>query len=337
VDPAPTLGDVQVVAALLKQKHLFKFKVLQKWYDVGNVTSYAAARKVFSPRYHVLFKSDESICFLGNRVIKFFADERRAFRRIERGLLLGNLVPSIDGSSTHFFSMELVQGTLVAESRTYGEVCRVLSWASEFLWVNQLVCQENVELCKEFYLTKSLQRMHMQLERLGGEEINCINGLQTGSAADMLSSVDWEWLCTDTFYQFHGDFILDNIIAVGHGSYKIIDWREDFGGSLTHGDKYYDLAKFRHNIIINHGNLQRSFFTLSVVDDLLFVDCKCNFCQIRQLADFDAFVEKNGLDLKKVKVLMALIWINMAPLHDLDIGSFLFYFGKLNLFLELRP
>ena len=43
------------------------------------------------------------------------------------------------------------------------------------------------------------------------------------------------------------------------------------------------------------------------------------------------FIIDNGYDFKKVQVLTAIIWINMAPLHKYPFNKFLFNFGKLNL------
>ena len=85
------------------------------------------------------------------------------------------------------------------------------------------------------------------------------------------------------------------------------------------------------------GCAQRKLFSLEVNDDGgAVVDLKCNYFLVRQLDDFDAFVTDHGLDLQKVKLLTAIIWLNMAPLHDYDLGRFLFYFGKVNLCLELN-
>ena len=48
------------------------------------------------------------------------------------------------------------------------------------------------------------------------------------------------------------------------------------------------------------------------------------------------FIEKKGYDLKKVKVLTSLVWLNMAPLHEPRMGRFLFYLGKINLYKSLE-
>ena len=329
------LSDTHAVSALLHAGHAFKFVVLNGWHDIGNMSCYKAACAFFQSKYNVLFKPDESICFFEDRVIKFFADEKKLCNRVQRGISLASHAPKILGSNAHFFSMQLVQGQVVSEIHNHGEVRRLLQWAHTHFWVDEQKSPENLKICDAFYRTKTFQRVHAQEARMG-EEVNTVNGVHTGPLSDVLGALDWGWLLTDTFFQFHGDFILENIIRTDHGTYKVIDWREDFGGQLSHGDKYYDLAKFRHNLIFNHANIEQHLFTLHFDHHGAFVDLKCNYMLMRQLSDFDSFVLDQGLDLKKIKVLTALIWLNMAPLHDFNLGHFLFYFGKYNLAVELQ-
>ena len=66
------------------------------------------------------------------------------------------------------------------------------------------------------------------------------------------------------------------------------------------------------------------------------VELKCNYTLINQLNDFDKFVLENDMDLQKIKILTAIIWLNMSPLHEYPLNEFLFYFGKYNLYLQLN-
>ena len=115
-----------------------------------------------------------------------------------------------------------------------------------------------------------------------------------------------------------------------------MDWRQNFGGDLYNGDKYYDLAKLRHNIIFNHENISNNLFTKEIKDNEVIIDLKCNYTLINQLKDFDKFVLENNMDLQKIKILTAIIWLNMSPLHEYPLNEFLFYFGKYNLYLEIN-
>jgi hypothetical protein len=42
------------------------------------------------------------------------------------------------------------------------------------------------------------------------------------------------------------------------------------------------------------------------------------------------------MDIKKVEVLRAIIWLNMSPLHHHPLDIFLYYLGKLQLFQVLN-
>ena len=166
------------------------------------------------------------------------------------------------------------------------------------------------------------------------QDYTIINNVNVGTVNDLFDKIDFNNLFTDECSHFHGDFILDNIIKTEE-NYKLLDWRQDFGGELCNGDKYYDLAKLRHNIIFNHENVSNNLFEIKIKNDNVIVDLKCNYTLINQLKDFDDFVFDNNLDLKKIKILTALIWINMSPLHEYPLNEFLFNFGKYNLFLEI--
>ena len=62
---------------------------------------------------------------------------------------------------------------------------------------------------------------------------------------------------------------------------------------------------------------------------------KCNYFLIEQLNDFERFVNENKFNLKKIKILTSIIWLNMSPLYEGKLSEFLFYFGKYNLFILL--
>ena len=62
----------------------------------------------------------------------------------------------------------------------------------------------------------------------------------------------------------------------------------------------------------------------------------CNSTLLRCKDLLHNFIIENGYDLKKVKVLSSIIWINMAPLHEYPFNKFLFNFGKYNLYKTLN-
>ena len=184
-----------------------------------------------------------------------------------------------------------------------------------------------------FYHNKTLERIS-KIKYLDNE-INTINGVFTDNIHNLIKKIDFENLYTNTFFRFHGDFILDNIIKT-ENSFKLIDWRDDFGGLLYNGDKYYDLAKLKHNIIFNHKNINNNLFDITNIKNSVIVDLKCNYFLMKQLEDYNTFINKHNYSLVKINILVAIIWLNMCPLYEGKLSEFLFYFGKLNLYLALQ-
>ena len=57
---------------------------------------------------------------------------------------------------------------------------------------------------------------------------------------------------------------------------------------------------------------------------------------MKQLDDYTKFIKEHAYNLNKIDILVSLIWINMSPLYSGKLSEFLFYFGKLNLYLALK-
>jgi hypothetical protein len=91
---------------------------------------------------------------------------------------------------------------------------------------------------------------------------------------------------------------------------------------------YYDLAKLNHNLTINHDIVNKNLFGASKENCYILVNSKLKECE----EILHKFIVDNKLDLKKVKILSAIIWINMAPLHEYPFNNFLFSYGKYNLY-----
>jgi hypothetical protein len=182
--------------------------------------------------------------------------------------------------------------------------------------------------CYDFYINKTINRINQYLKDT--YEVDYINGEHIPSVYNLLDLIEKDWLCDGIPSQFHGDFILDNIIETNNG-FCLIDWRQDFSGDLEIGDIYYDLAKLNHNLTINHDIVNKNLFNSSPDNCYILTNSILNECR-ESLHDF---IIKNGYDLKKVQMLTSIIWLNMAPLHEYPFNNFLFNFGKYNLFKTL--
>lgn len=332
-NPAFTgLSDIHAFQKLLL-KDTIKYQKLSEYYDTGNLESLKETSVHFKKTFDVLDKNNESLCFFPDRVIKFVNDSKLNIKRIARGKDLYPMTPKLLETSDHFISMELIQGTILSEVSDYGEITKLLEWAKQNLWVNPTQNITFKQTCSLFYKKKTLERISTL--NLPTEYI-IVNGVNTGTINQLLEKVDFTYLETDTLYRFHGDFILDNIIRKGPGDFILLDWRHEFGDQMYLGDIYYDLAKLNHNIIFNHKNITNKLFSCKVNGSEILVDLKCNYFLMRQLTDLSRFLEQNNFDSYKVKILTSIIWLNMAPLYEDPLCSFLFYFGKLTLALALQ-
>ena len=209
---------------------------------------------------------------------------------------------------------------------------QLISWADKNLWLRDLPEVKFTNHCRYFYDTKTRKRIDAFLKKYGSNGEHVINGIKVPPINKLLANVPWNFLCDAKSHQFHGDFILDNIIIQPDGHFKLLDWRHEFGdGLLESGDVYYDLAKMNHNLTVNHDIVCRDLYEIKIQKDNVRCDIlrkdnlvKCNKVFIEE-------IEKLGYNVNKVEMLTGIVWLNMAALHHRPFDEFLFYYGKLKL------
>lgn len=332
-----SLNDLAVLTRMKSRGTQFSFVEVKNWIDMGNTESLLAARKQVGEQFEVLEKTDESISFVDNSVIKFFSEEKIAKNRVSRAKLLGDLTPQITQSRGHFYRYDFVDGVLASNRTTPERVKRLLEWAQENLWTprESLAELEFFAICDEFYRTKTNKRIDAFLEKTKFEEGTYqINNTQVPSIFELLNKIDFSWISKGIQSQFHGDFILDNIIETNSG-FKLIDWRQDFGGKIELGDQYYDLAKLNHSLVVNHEIVNQNNFEVLIKGGNVYCEIFRKHDLVESGKVLREFIEDNNLDYRKVQILTSLIWLNMAPLHHHPFDLFLFNFGKLNLWRVL--
>ena len=169
------------------------------------------------------------------------------------------------------------------------------------------------------------------------DSTDVINGLEVDSISNLLDSAIKLGLLSGTMGNFHGDFILENIIFDDKG-FTFIDWRQDFAGDIILGDTYYDLAKLNHNIHFNHEIIRKGGFLCEIESNnsCVSVDLMCSHKLLSSKKGLVDFCKDNNFSMEKVEMLTGIIWINMSPLHDKLLGDFLFYFGKLQLYKSIN-
>lgn len=332
------LGDVFAINSMIKNGEDFYVREFKSWYDTGNVDSLQKARKEITDSFNILDKLEESIFLLGNSVIKFFFKEDMVRDRVARGKLLEGLVPKIEGSGKNFYRYKYVKGDLFSEVANPKNFKEFVIWAQKNLWkeTREVDDGEFKNKCYDFYYTKSIDRIEKFLESRGiKDQATIINDEEVPSAKKLFKLIDFNWFCNAKQTFFHGDFIPDNIIKTKKG-FVLLDWRQNFGGLLKAGDMYYDLAKLNHNLTVNHGIVNDNLFTIEINGNNVKCDIMRKDNLVKCQEELFSFARKKKLDEKKIKILTAIIWLNMSPLHHHPFDLFLFYFGKLNLWRELQ-
>ena len=328
------LSDCDVINKMIKKSN-FNYVIYDEWLDIGNTQSLLDAREKIFDKFELLDKVDESIYLFDNFVIKYFDNKKTLKNRVERTKILNDLVPKIIDYKENFYKYEYIDGELLSENIDNNKFKNFLDWLKKNLWTLSKNKKDFYEICKNFYFNKTEKRLFQLYDILNiKDKEEVINGILVPSINDLISKIDVDLLCESEPYNFHGDLILDNVLLIENG-FKLLDWRQDFGGDIERGDIYYDLAKINHNLILNHGLINKKLFYVENKGNNIECDIlrSNKLCECQEI--FYNFLLINNYDIKKVKLLTSLIWLNMSPLHDYPLNKFLYYFGKYNLYKNI--
>ena len=212
-------------------------------------------------------------------------------------------------------------------------IVTLLNWTKINLWSKTPtnIIENFKSISEDFYSTKSIFRINTFIEsRSIKDEQNQINNLSVPSAKSLVMNARPYLTKNLKIGRFHGDFILDNILTSNPG-FKLIDWRENFGGNFEFGDIYYDLAKLNHSLHINHGLVQNGDYFISTDHSEIRCGILRKDVHVEMERNLRKFTDSEDLNWKKIEILTALIWLNMAPLHHHPFDKFLYYYGRYHL------
>jgi NDP-sugar pyrophosphorylase family protein/mannose-6-phosphate isomerase-like protein (cupin superfamily) len=306
----------------------FKAKHL-KWLDTGNLDDLNRTKEYFNDNPLSLYKVTDEITYKASKFIKFVPNKDLNKNKSERAEILKDLIPSGFASTDNFISYNWESGdTLYRYDSSY-----IYNKFLDKLKSNIIRSEKyngDRELFDKFYGIKTRDRVEAFLDRFGPEYFNqkyTINGKEYKSMDSILTQYD-----TDIFYDnpmytlFHGDLQFDNIIWDNSNKFTYIDWRESFGGSTKGGDIYYDLAKLYGGTIIPY-NMMKEKDAIELVEGSTVV--KYDYFVSEDLHEFrdhyKDWLTSNGYDLNKVKLITAIIFLNMSPLHDEKFGKMLWF------------
>jgi choline kinase len=339
-DHAIPQGESYGLRALLKNGiHAKKFT----WFDTGVSVELEVTRKRYAvPDAPVILeKPDEAIWFLENKVIKFSANTSFISDRVKRASLLNGFVPVVTGHTTHMYCYDYIKGSVLSKCVSQQVFEKLLSFSQKF-WQKKDLSNEAMmdfkKSCVKFYKDKTYERIDLFYKNFQRQDnADTINGIEYPSLAKILEHINWDEISNGLAGQFHGDYHFENIIYdYEHDEFTFLDWRQNFDKSLDIGDIYYDLAKLLHGLIICHELIAKDGYEVTWDDNNVSFD----FYRKQKLVECETYyyrwLERNGYNVRKVKILTALIFLNIAALHHYPYVLLLYALGKEMLFNTLK-
>lgn len=114
----------------------------------------------------------------------------------------------------------------------------------------------------------------------------------------------------------HGDFCFSNILYdLSHQIVRLIDPRGRFGRKGVYGDPRYDLAKLRHSVCGYYDYIVSDMFDLSVTERGVEFEVFATKAAPILASSFDRIVERRGLEAESIRLIEALLFLSMLPLH----------------------
>lgn len=307
------------------------------WNDVGDANKY----KEMVSRYENFdfSKSNETIYIVNGKVIKFFVDKVVTERRVAKSKLNPVVFPLIKKHEDQFYSYDFQPGETLYRLNNPIIFRRFLDFLAKDLWCAKEVDAEKMHtVCNKFYHDKTLERLTLYSQKYPAPDLETkINGEVVPPTSHLLAKVPWSALSDGIPSFMHGDLQFDNVLYdLSSNSFKLLDWRQDFGGEVEFGDLYYDLAKLYGGIILNYDYIKMNLLSYFELNDDIFIDFAKRFQSDNYLRILEEFICERGYDLARVKLLVSLIYLNMSPLHHYPFDKLLYSLGRLMLNHEIQ-
>ena len=321
----------EIVSAFSNPSKYSNFSIKRlKWLDTGTLDDLNRTKDYFNDNPLSLHKETNEITYKEHKFIKFHPDQNNIQNKSKRAKILKNLIPSEFTNTNNFISYNWEDGKTLYNYNDINLYEKFLSTLNSNILKSKTWVGDE-ELYKSFYITKTKNRRDKFINRFGKKYYTKkynINGHNYDSLENILLDINLDKLYNNPMYSlFHGDLQFDNIIYnKENDSFKYIDWRESFGGSTKGGDIYYDLSKLYGGCIIPY-NLVKDDNFIKYTEGIAVIDY--NFNIPRALSQFKNKYEKwlidEGYDLDRIKLITAIIFLNMSPLHNKNFSKTLWF------------
>lgn len=304
---------------------------LDSWLDFGNLKIYSDAVSL-SQKYDFT-KTDEYTFFVNNRVLKWYKDNSVPFKKYHKTTFNEPVFPKNCKHQGEWLAYDYFNGDVIYKKYNLLILRDLLNWLDNAVWKHS---NENISTqSNKFYMTKTLERIKKFLIKYpNASNPTIIDNVKVKPYFYYLENINWDMLVNENLPGFiHGDLHFDNTVMNNSNEFKIIDWRHEFGDLVNIGDIYYDLAKLTGGFILDYQKIKNNEFGFNEQDGIVTLTIPSIIDSHLYINEVKNFVLKKGWNYNKVKLLVPIIYWNMAPLHTAPFDKFLWYLG-LKLFEE---
>lgn len=301
--------------------------IVINWEDAGTHDKYEAVLKEsYGSDAFDGGKTDELLYMVNDRIIKVYKDDTIVNHRVQRAEGR-SYFPTIDFHSDHIYSYRLVPGLTLYQYNTPELFLQLLNWMEMTVWPD-LHTEHSLQPqdCIRFYHDKTLARLAQFRQRYPDFNPGKVNNTKIPIIMETaLGNIRWD----DIFYKrllertafIHGDFQFDNVLYDGSTKkFVLIDWRQDFAGQTHYGDKYYDIAKLKAGLLLNHDLIKkRAFMYEEKANGQVVLDYATRVLH----QDMHRRLNISYPD-PMIDEMVSLIYLNMAPLHNPPFDKLLF-------------
>jgi NDP-sugar pyrophosphorylase family protein len=306
-----------------------------KWFDTGNLKNLTRTQKIFKSKGepNILEKENEAIWIHQKKIIKFSTDPIFIKNRYKRSKILKNFVPDVFGVKKNMYIYTRAEGQVFSNVINLSLFKNFLDLCENF-WkkkkLNTIDREKFEDKCYQFYHDKTITRIKEFFKNFKKKDKSeSINRIKTPKIEKLLKQVDWKDLSNGQSGSFHGDFHFENILwQKDKRKFVFLDWRQDFCGNLQVGDIYYDLAKLLHGMIVSHEMVQKNDFWIKWTDKKIVYKFKRKKILKEVESQFRTWCINKNYSFSKIKILTAIIFLNIASLHHYPYSLFLFALGK---------
>jgi GTP:adenosylcobinamide-phosphate guanylyltransferase len=311
-----------------------KAHTVRGWKDFG---TYEKWEELSAELVDVSFPKPDELFYCDNRqIIKFWPNPKAAEKRVQRALRNTGAMPSNVRAKGPFLIHDFADGDIVYNQYTTNLFHKMLDWCENTLWTDAPPSPDadfdHLAVCRKFYFEKTMERVDMfRAKYPNWSEPIEVNGESVKTINYYLGKIDWAYLCTETSWRYiHGDLHFDNTIYdPDTGKFTAIDWRTDFGGEL-YGDQYYDLAKMLGGLWLSYKDIKHERYNYLEANDRAQLGVpSVNDAKLYE-SILEDWVYAQGLDWRKVKLLVPIIYLNMSPLHEAPFDKFLVALAQLH-------